>query len=204
MKRLCFPVFCTLFWIFLIAPTMVFANSNENAIAVFKKSSAVQPYFSDAYGYVVFPTVFKGGAIVGGASGKGKVFVGDVATGTATLNQISLGFQFGVQVFSEIVFFQDERAFREFEKGGLELDANASVVLITAAAQAKAGTMGTTAGASAGPATGAQASNRYRKGMAVFVHTKGGLMLEAVGCTQQIIYEPYEKAWQDGKEEQGN
>jgi hypothetical protein len=51
----------------------------------------------------------------------------------------------------------------EFTKGNFEFDANASVVVITAAAQAKAGTMGTTAGASAGPATGSQVSNQVSK-----------------------------------------
>lgn len=44
------------------------------------------------------------------------------------------------------------------------------------------GTKGNTAGASAGPATGAQAKATYVKGMAVFVHAIGGLMFElAVG-----------------------
>lgn len=45
--------------------------------------------------------------------------------------------------------------------------------------QAKAGTEGASAGASAGPATGTQAKISYQKGMAVFIHTKGGLMYEA-------------------------
>jgi hypothetical protein len=51
--------------------------------------------------------------------------------------------------------------------------------VITAGVQAKAGTEGATAGASAGPSTIAQAKISYHKGMAVFVHTKGGLMYEA-------------------------
>lgn len=45
--------------------------------------------------------------------------------------------------------------------------------------QAKAGTEGATGGASAGPATGAQAQTSYYKGMVVFIHAKGGLMYEA-------------------------
>lgn len=192
MKRFRFPVLCTLFWVLLVAPTMVFADSTESAIAVFKQSSAVQPYFENAYGYAVFPNVYKVGIIVGGAAGNGKVYIGDTPTGTATLSQITLGFQFGGQAFREIVFFEDERAYHEFTSGGAEFDVNASAVAITAGAQAKAGTMGMTAGASAGPATGAQASNSYRKGMAVFVHARGGLMFEAVAGVQTFGFEPYE------------
>ena len=53
---------------------------------------------------------------------------------------------------------------------------------ITAGAQAKAGTEGATAGANAGPTMGEQAKTSYHKGMAIFVHTKGGLMFEvAIG-----------------------
>ena len=59
---------------------------------------------------------------------------------------------------------------------------------ITAGAQAKAGTEGATAGASAGPATGTQAKARYHKGMAVFVHTIGGLMYEAAIGGQRFSF----------------
>jgi len=50
--------------------------------------------------------------------------------------------------------------------------------VITAGTQVRAGTEGTSAGASAGPATGKQAKSSYHKGMVVFVHAKGGLMYE--------------------------
>jgi lipid-binding SYLF domain-containing protein len=192
MIRLSIKFFSVLFFALLFISTTAVADSNENAISVFKKSPAVQPYFSSAYGYAVFPAVYKAGIVVGGASGTGKVYKGGVATGTSTLGQVSLGFQLGFQVFSQIIFFEDERAYTEFTKDNFEFDANVSVVVITAAAQAKVGSMGTTAGASAGPATGSQVSNQYRKGYAVFVQTKGGLMFEAVAGGQQFQFEPYE------------
>ncbi|MGD8703327.1 MAG: hypothetical protein PVH26_12905 [Desulfosarcina sp.] len=89
-----------------------------------------------------------------------------------------------------MIFFQDKRAFDEFTSGNFECDAAASAVAITAGVQAKAGTEGATAGASAGPATGAQAEIKYHKGMAVFVHTKGGLMYEAAIGGQKFSYKP--------------
>jgi len=52
------------------------------------------------------------------------------------------------------------------------------------------GTEGSTAGASAGPATGVQAQTSYTKGMAVFVHAKGGLMYEAAIGGQKFSFTP--------------
>ena len=104
---------------------------------------------------------------------------------------MSVGFQLGGQAFSEVIFFEDKRAYDEFTSGSFEFDASASAVAITAGAQAQAGSTGTSAGASAGPATGVQASNKYRKGIAVFVHTKGGLMYEAAIGGQKFDFTPY-------------
>ncbi|MDX2455085.1 MAG: hypothetical protein QNK21_20735, partial [Desulfosarcina sp.] len=100
-------------------------------------------------------------------------------TGETSLIKATIGFQAGAQAFSEMIFFEDKRAYDEFTSGEFEFDAAASAVAITAGVQAKAGTEGATAGASAGPATGKQAKASYHKGMAVFVHIKGGLMYEA-------------------------
>ena len=166
------------------------ADSYSNAIEVFKKSPAVQPFFENAYGYAIFPTVGKGGIGIGGAYGKGQVYQGGKVTGTARLYKATIGFQLGGQAFSEIIFFQDKRAYDEFTSGNFEFDAAASAVAITAAAQAKVGTEGVTAGASAGPATGIQADTNYRKGMAVFVHTKVGLMYEAAIGGQKFGFKP--------------
>ena len=43
-----------------------------------------------------------------------------------------------------------------------------------------------------GPATGTQAKTSYFKGMAVFVHAKGGLMYEAAIGGQKFSFEPLE------------
>ena len=104
------------------------------------------------------------------------------------MTKATIGFQFGGEAFSEIIFFQDKRAYNEFTNGNFEFDVAASAVAITAGAQAKAGTEGATAGASAGPATGTQAKTNYRKGMAVFAHTKGGLMYEAAIGGQKFSF----------------
>ena len=179
--------------VFLLAAgssSLVFADSYSKTISVFKQSEAVQPFFKNSYGYAVFPTVGKGGIGIGGAFGKGQVYKQGKLTGTVSLAKLSIGFQLGGQAFSEIIFLQDKRSYNEFTGGDFEFDASISAVAITAGVQAKAGTEGGTAGASAGPATGVQAETHYTKGMAVFVHTKGGLMYEAAIGGQKFSFTP--------------
>lgn len=168
----------------------VMADTFSDTIEIYKKSESVQPFFKSAYGYAVFPTVGKGGIGIGGAYGKGQVYRGGKVTGKASLVKATIGFQLGGQAFSEMIFFEDERAYNDFTSGEFVFDASASAVAITAGAQAKAGTEGTTAGASAGPATGKQVKSTYHKGMAVFIHTKGGLMYEAAIGGQKFKFTP--------------
>ena len=103
-----------------------------------------------------------------------------------------LGLQAGGQAFSEIIFLEDKRAYDEFTAGTYEFDAAASAVVITAGAQARTGTAGTTAGASAGPATATHMQTTYKKGMAVFVHALGGLMYEAAVGGQKFSFKASE------------
>ena len=182
----------TMLVLMLNFPNTILADKFTNTIELYKKSAAVQPFFKSAYGYAVFPTVGKGGLGIGGAYGKGQVYRSGTVTGKTSLTKMSVGFQAGGQAFSQIIFFQDKRAYDEFTSGSFEFDAVASVVAITAGVQAKTGTEGVSAGASAGPATGVQARTSYRKGMAVFVHTKGGLMFDAAIGGQKFNFKPKE------------
>jgi len=162
----------------------------SSTINVFKQSPQVEPYFKNAYGYAVFPTIGKGGLGIGGAHGKGQVYRGGKVTGKTSMTKVSIGLQAGGQSFSQVIFFEDKRAYDEFTSGEFAFDAQASAVAITAGAQAQAGSTGATAGASAGPKTGSQAETSYRKGMAIFVHVKGGLMYEAAIAGQKFSFEP--------------
>ncbi|MBU8909829.1 MAG: hypothetical protein KOO65_01040 [Desulfobacterales bacterium] len=174
----------------LLVSNNAMADKYSDTIDVFNNSDAVKPFFNNAYGYTVFPNVGKGGIGLGGAYGSGRVYKQGKISGTATLMKISVGFQLGGQVFSQIIFFQDKRSYDEFTSGNFEFDGSASAVAITAAAQAQASTQGTTAGASLGPATGKQAETSYTKGMAIFVHTLGGLMYEASIGGQKFSFTP--------------
>jgi lipid-binding SYLF domain-containing protein len=191
-KNYRFPVVLIVVVVILILSNPVHADKYTNTIDIYKKSEAVQPFFKSAYGYAVFPTIGKAGFVIGGSYGTGQVYKGGKVTGETSLIKGSIGFQLGGQAFSEMIFFQDKRAYDEFTSGSFEFDATASAVAITAGAQAKAGTEGATAGASAGPATGIQAKANYHKGMVVFVHAKGGLMFEASIGGQKFTFKPKE------------
>ncbi len=190
MKRKRFCILFSAVALLLGMSGPVFADNYSNTIAVFKQSDHVKPFFNNAYGYTVFPIVGKGGFVVGGAYGKGQVYRQGMVTGTASLIKGTIGFQAGGQAFSQMIFFQDKRAYDEFTSGSFEFDATASAVAITAGAQAQAGTAGATAGVSAGPATAAQAGTSYTKGMAVFIHAMGGLMYEASIGGQRFNFQP--------------
>jgi lipid-binding SYLF domain-containing protein len=107
--------------------------------------------------------------------------------GDTTVTQVSVGFQAGGQAYSQIIFFEDKRAFEEFTSGHFEFDAGVSAVAITAAASGSAGTDGVTGGVSAYKKD-AGTAGQYYKGMAVFTIVKGGAMYEAAVAGQKFSY----------------
>ena len=189
MKQRQIPSVITVMVLAIFFIGVAYADDFTETMEIFKKLKVVGPFFDNAYGYAVFPTVGKGGLGIGGAYGKGQVYQGGNVTGETKLMKATIGLQAGGQAFSEIIFFEDKRAYDDYTSGEFEFDASASAVAITVGAQAKAGTEGTSAGASAGPSTGIQAKASYSKGMAVFVHTKGGLMYEAAIGGQKFSFE---------------
>jgi lipid-binding SYLF domain-containing protein len=166
------------------------AEDYSSTIRVFRESPVVQKFFNDSYGYAVFPTIGKGGFVVGGSYGKGQVYRAGKVTGKTTVIEGSIGFQAGGQAFSQIVFFQDKRAYDEFTSGNFEFGATAQAVAITAGVGARAGTGGVSAGASSSPDRSAQVETKYVMGMAVFAHAKGGLMYEFSVGGQKFTFEP--------------
>jgi len=165
------------------------ADSYSDTINLFKKAGQSATFFDTAYGYAVFPNIGKGGVGIGGAYGKGHVYEKGQYVGDTSMTQVSVGLQLGGQGYSQIVFFQDERAFKEFTGGNFEFGAEASAIAITAAASAKGSTGGSSAGASGGK-NDAKTVGSYNKGMATFTIAKGGLMYEASISGQKFKYSP--------------
>jgi len=135
--------------------------------------------FKSAFGYALFPTIGKAGFVVGGAYGKGRVYTQGKYYGDTAMTQATIGFQLGGSGFSQVVFFQDKRAFAEFVNGNFEFGADVQAVALTAAAGASANTGGSSTTASGGKNNAKIGKSGYNKGMATFTITKGGLIFEA-------------------------
>jgi lipid-binding SYLF domain-containing protein len=142
-----------------------------NTIAEFKKKDpGISKFFEGAVGCAVFPTVGKGAIGIGGAHGSGELLVDDKAVGKVTLNQVTVGFQFGGQAYAEIIFFEKKNALDGFKNGDFAFAAEASAVALT---------------------SGASANAAYRNGVAVFTMAKGGLMYEASIGGQKFSFKAY-------------
>jgi lipid-binding SYLF domain-containing protein len=170
------------------------ANKYVDTIALFKHAGESATFFDSCYGYAVFPTIGKGGLIVGGAHGKGHVYEKGKFIGNTSMTQISVGFQAGGQAYSQIIFFEDKRALEEFTNGNFEFEAGVSAVAITAAAGGTAGTSGASAGASGGKKDATTVGSAYYKGMAVFTIVKGGAMYQATVAGQKFTFDPKDKS----------
>jgi lipid-binding SYLF domain-containing protein len=167
------------------------ADSVSDAVNAFRNAGVSGQFFDTAYGYAVFPTIGKGGVFVGGAFGSGQVYVGGRHVGDSTMTQVTLGFQLGGQACSQILFFEDEHAFRQFTSGNFEFSAQATAVAITAGVSAEANTGGGVAAGVSGGRNDATTTHRgYRKGMAIFTIAKGGLMYEVALGGQKFTYTP--------------
>ncbi|XAM00510.1 YSC84-related protein [Phycisphaeraceae bacterium D3-23] len=128
--------------------------------------------FDQAHGYAVFPSVGKGGFVVGGAYGRGQAFENGELIGYCKLEQGTVGLQAGGQAYSEVIFFEDQIALDRFRYNSLELSAQVSAVAATA---------------------GASADARYSNGVMVFTMPRGGLMFEASVGGQGFTFEPLEE-----------
>ena len=128
------------------------------AVEVFKSNPGLKPFFEQAHGYAVFPSIKKAGFGIGGATGEGQVFEKGNLIGNTEVTQLSIGLQFGAQAFKEIIFFKDIEALNRFVRGNFEFGAQASAVALTA---------------------GVAVEVEYSDGVAIFTEPNGGLMYEA-------------------------
>ena len=93
------------------------AGKYEDTISLFKNAGESAAFFQNSYAYAVFPNIGEAGFLVGGAFGKGRVYVQGQLVGDTTIKQLSVGFQAGGKGYSQIIFFQDKRALDQFESG---------------------------------------------------------------------------------------
>src|SRR5688572_951871 len=144
----------------------------EQARANFLKADpGLQKFFDESAGYVMFPSVGKGGLVVGAARGKGIVYQKTNVVGEAVMTQASFGAQAGGQTFAEVIFFETPEALKDFKGGKFEMSAEVSAV---AAAE------------------GASRAAKYKNGVAVFTLPLKGLMVQASIGGQKFKFIPAE------------
>ncbi|MCP4260972.1 MAG: lipid-binding SYLF domain-containing protein [Planctomycetes bacterium] len=140
----------------------------REAISLYKtRDPGIGRFFEKSYGYAVLPKVLKGGLWIGGAHGKGEVFEQNRMVGYCSMSQATLGFSFGGEYFREIIFFRDKEDLDRFKSGNFTFSAQVTGVALS---------------------TGAAAKTDYKSGMAVFVLTDVGLMVDASLGGQKFKY----------------
>jgi lipid-binding SYLF domain-containing protein len=173
----------------LLQVSQAWADEYQDTISIFRNAIESESFFDNSYGYAVFPNVGKAGFVVGGSYGKGRVYGQGKYIGDTTVTQLSAGLLAGGKAFSQMIFFENAEALATFTSGNFEFGGEISGVVITAAADAKATTAGSSAGASGGKRD-ATTKGSYRKGMAVFTVAKGGVMAELSVSGQKFSYQP--------------
>jgi lipid-binding SYLF domain-containing protein len=146
------------------------AAVKEASAELVKKDEGLKDIMQKAKGYVIFPSVGKGGLGVGAAAGTGQLLEKGKVMGEAKLRQVSIGLQAGGQAYIELICFEDQTSLDNFKKGNFEFSAQVSAVAVTA---------------------GVAKNAKYEKGIMVLTLAKGGLMYEASVGGQKFKYEDY-------------
>lgn len=124
-----------------------------------RQDPTLEREIEDAYGYAVFPSVGKGGALLAGASwGRGAVYEQGNLVGYATVSSATLGPQAGGQSIRQMILFQNQDAFDRFLNEQVTVGGDINAVALQPGA--------------------AQATN-FTNGVKVLTQTQGGLMAEA-------------------------
>jgi len=144
-----------------------------------KKDPGLKQLLKKAHGYAIFPSVGKAALVVGGAYGRGVVFEKGKMIGFATISQMTIGVQIGGDTFTEILVFHDKHQLDRFKHGHMAFAANASAVLVKAAA----------------------AGTTNFKGVTALAYSSGGMLLELALGGQKFNFKPL--AGSGGGEEPG-
>lgn len=134
-----------------------------------KSDPSLGTLIDNSLAVAVFPTVGKGGLIVGGAYGRGILYEHGAMTGYSDITQATVGLQAGGQAYTEIVVFNRQDAIDHFKSGKLTFDAQATAVAIK---------------------SGAGANANFANGVAIFTMNESGLMAEASIGGQQFTFKP--------------
>lgn len=145
----------------------ILADAKKAKSSFLRADPSMENLFRHAAGYAIFPNIGKGGVGVGGAAGKGAVYVKGTPVGSAQMVQVTVGAQAGGQAYREIIFFENQDAVDRFMQNKIEFSGQVSAIAVK---------------------SGASANANYRNSVVVFSQEKSGLMLEASLGGQKFTY----------------
>ncbi len=125
----------------LILLTATYANAESASVLNAKADDAIkkftqkvqggEKFLSQVKGYLVFPSVVKGGFVVGGEYGEGVLRVNHQTKDYYSIASGSIGFQAGIQKTSYIIAFVSKNALNNFMKSdGWEAGVDGSVTVV--------------------------------------------------------------------------
>jgi lipid-binding SYLF domain-containing protein len=98
---------------------------------LYAESPAAKALGQKAKGILVFPSIVKGGFIVGGQYGNGALLTGGKTFGYYNTVQASYGLQAGLQTYGYVLFFMTKSAMRWLDKSdGWELGVGPTIVVL--------------------------------------------------------------------------
>jgi lipid-binding SYLF domain-containing protein len=149
-------------------------NLRRDADATLAEMSSRDPAVAEmtrsARAYAVFPSVGKGGALVGGAYGKGILYEGGVPTGFVSLEQASIGAQLGGQSFAELLVLRNPADIDALKDGRFTVGANVGVIVLSPEAAGQ---------------------KAFDSDAIVFVLPRGGLMVDISFSGQRMKYQSF-------------
>lgn len=131
------------FLLTLIAGVLLFSSSTmaetaaqidakaDRVLNIFKKKPGAANFLSQMQGYLVFPSVVKGGFFLGGEYGEGVLRINGNSAAYYSIASGSLGFQFGAQKASYLIAFASQRALDNFRRSnGWEAGVDGTITVI--------------------------------------------------------------------------
>jgi len=148
--------------------TKMSSDVNKTITLMRQRDPSMERFFRDSYGYAVMPSVFRTAWVLGDAHATGEVYEQGRLVGYTRMTALTIGFSFGGEFFREIIFFQAKDDLDKFKKGEYSLAAHVKGVALTA---------------------GVGGKTNYRNGLAVFIMTDFGAMVDASVGGQKFKYE---------------
>ncbi len=134
------------------------------------RNPAIQDTIRNTPGYAVFPSIGKGGVLVGGAHGQGILYEHGVPTGYVSVEQASIGAQLGGETFAELLVLRTPEQITDIKAGRFTAGANLGVVVLKESASTQ---------------------TNFNPNASVFVMPRGGLMVDVSVNGQRIKYQSF-------------